>query len=206
MCALTLVSDAPTLRVAAKLAAPHSVTRGTARYRALDGGWTSRTPSRLQSGAPLPPTREYGSDRGFDHSPGVVIKVPRKTVLKGVAGGGPPQVWGRGAARCIPAPWRTLKDERELAELRALNARIEALHGRRWRPDGTEDPAVVIAIDALESEAAALIRARSDRMPPPEGVSIGHEEALEYLRSLERPEVGSAGDTTPPRSTPPGRS
>lgn len=54
-------------------------------------------------------------------------------------------------------------DDPELVALRALNARLEALHVARWRPDGTEDPTVQIAIEALESEAAAIIRARCDR-------------------------------------------
>lgn len=55
------------------------------------------------------------------------------------------------------------EDDPELVQLRALNKRIEDLYALRWDADGREDPAVVIAIDALDTEAAALIRARTDR-------------------------------------------
>jgi hypothetical protein len=147
-------------------------------------------------------------------------------------------------------------DDPELVALRALNDRIEALCARRFDANGGFDAEVEGQIDLLDRQAAALIRARTDRtlapivrrtdaalvvahrllgMPPPEGVSIGHEEALAYLRSLEPLPIGLAGcpavgvggfhsdgyadpddglcqlcglrsDTTPPRSTPPGRS
>lgn len=116
------------------------------------------------------------------------------------------------------------EDDRELAELRELNTRIEALHAQRWADEAPAPGDLEAAIDALERQAAALIRARTDRTlapivrrtdaalvvahrllgrPPPEGVSIGYEEALEYLRSLERPE---GRDTAPTGSTPSGRS
>lgn len=54
-------------------------------------------------------------------------------------------------------------DDPELAVLRALNARLEALYAARWRDDGTVDPTVEVAIDALEGEAAAFIGTRADR-------------------------------------------
>lgn len=105
-------------------------------------------------------------------------------------------------------------DDRDLDELRALNARIEALCASRFDADGREDPAVAQALEALDHEAAALIRARTDRTlapirarhdaalvvahrllgrPPPEGVAIGYEEARAYLDSLEVAEVGLSG-------------
>jgi hypothetical protein len=58
-------------------------------------------------------------------------------------------------------------DDPELVQLRALNARLEALHNARWDADGREDPTVVIAIEALDTEAAALIQARTDRTMVP---------------------------------------
>lgn len=77
--------------------------------------------------------------------------------------------------------------------------------------DGHFDASVESEIDALEHEAAALIRAHTDRTllpiqrrldaalvvahrllkrPPPEGVTIQYDEALDYLRSLEPSLVG----------------
>lgn len=58
-------------------------------------------------------------------------------------------------------------DDPELVQLRALNKRLEDLHALRWDAEGREDPTVVIAIDALDTEAAALIRARCDRTLAP---------------------------------------
>src|SRR5688572_24692830 len=100
-------------------------------------------------------------------------------------------------------------DDPELVRLRALNDRIEALCALRWDASGREDPTVVIAIDALDHEAAALIRARTDRdlaptqrrldaalvqahrllgRPPPEGVTMTDAEAREVLASYPEPE------------------
>lgn len=53
----------------------------------------------------------------------------------------------------------------DLTSLRALNARIEAL--QLSRGDGPPDPALDASIDALEHEAAGLIRARCERTLKP---------------------------------------
>lgn len=73
-------------------------------------------------------------------------------------------------------------DDPELVRLRALNARLEALHNVPWREDGTVDPTVQIAIDALESEAAALLQVRADRTLVP--IIARHDAAIAEAHRL----------------------
>lgn len=65
-------------------------------------------------------------------------------------------------------------------KLKSLNGRLEALYQRSL--DGERDPALQIAIDALESEAALLIQARSDATLKP--VIERHDAAMAEARRL----------------------
>ena len=77
-------------------------------------------------------------------------------------------------------------EDPELVRLDALNARLEALYPVRWRDDGTADPTVNFEIDALEAEAAALIRARTDRALKPLTAAVVQGHRLLSLPCLER--------------------
>jgi hypothetical protein len=63
-------------------------------------------------------------------------------------------------------------DDPELVALRALNERHAALCKVRFDGDGREDPAVARALEALEHEGAALIRAHCDRTLAPVTASL----------------------------------